>query len=267
MEDAVEALRYSENWNIFKNSNFSISINPSDIDIYRMQEILNHVSSIFRNISYHLCEIPRRSSSGDVDIGYFVDDFYSVSEIIGLANLLPRNILSNISWGWRGISTGEMARSHVFSETYDCLKKNKRDNIIIILDEADLYLHPEWQRSFLHSYLKLLDNIKTSKKHKHQIILTTHSPIIVSDFLPDDIVSLTKNKNGKLSIRKSLGFGTNLTNLFIDGMHVDSTFGEHSRRVIVTLMQRAQDGSLTEFDRSLIEEMGNEYVRDYLLKK
>ncbi|MHA6196958.1 AAA family ATPase [Pseudomonas wadenswilerensis] len=267
LEDSVEALRYSENWDIIKNSKTSISFSPNDIDIYRMQETLSRACNILRNISHHLCEIPRRPSANEIDIGYYVDDFYSVSEIIGLANQLPRNTLSNISWGWRGISTGEMARSHVFSETYDCLKKNKRDNTIIILDEADLYLHPEWQRSFLHSYLELLENINFSKKHKPQIILTTHSPIIVSDFLPDDIVSLTKDNHGVLSTRTSLGFGTNLTNLFIDGMHVDSTFGEHSRRVIVTLMQRAQDGSLTEFDRSLIKEMGNKYVRDYLLKK
>lgn len=264
-EDSIEALKYSENWNIFSSSTFASSFQADDVDIYRMQEILNQTSHAFSSISFQLYEIPRRTRNRESELSYLVDDFYSVSEIIGLCNTLPRNTLANISWGWRGISTGEMAKAHIFSETFDCLNKPKRANYLIVIDEVDLYLHPEWQRSFLHSYLELLDNLQGFRA-RPQVLLTTHSPIIISDFLPGDIASLTKNTNGIVSTRKSLGFGTNITNLFIDGMHVDSTFGEHSRRVITTLMERAKENSLTDFDKSLIEHMGNTYIRDYLLK-
>ena len=264
-EDSIEALRYSENWNIFSSPTFTSSFQADDIDIYRMQEVLSQATHAFSSISSQLYEVPRRIRNRELELSYLVDDFYSVSEIIGLSNTLPRNTLANISWGWRGISTGEMAKSHIFSETFDCLNKSKRTNYLIVIDEVDLYLHPEWQRSFLHSYLELLDNIQ-GFRIRPQILLTTHSPIIVSDFLPGDIASLTKDTNGMIGTRKSLGFGTNITNLFIDGMHVDSTFGEHSRRVITTLMERAKDGSLTDFDKSIIEHMGNTYIRDYLLK-
>jgi hypothetical protein len=89
----------------------------------------------------------------------------------------------------------------------------------------------------------------------------------VSDFLPEDIVSLQKMPNNDIIIRTSIGFGTNITNLFIDGMHVDSTFGEHSRKAIATLMEKAQHDSLSELDRALIERMGNKFVREYLLQK
>lgn len=264
-EDAIEALRYAENWNILSPLNFEGSFPADDIDIYQMQETLTQVGHAFRSISFQPYEIPRRLSSQESMLSCLVDDFFSVSEVIGLSNSLPRNALANISWGWRGISTGEMARSHIFSETFDCLSKSRRGNYLIIIDEVDLYLHPEWQRSFLHEYLELLDNMNhfTSRP---QILLTTHSPIIISDFLPGDIASLSKDNNGVIHTRKSFGFGTNITNLFIDGMHVDSTFGEHSRRAITALMKRAKEGQLTDFDKTLIEHMGNTYIRDFLLK-
>ncbi|UZE26657.1 ATP-binding protein [Pseudomonas asplenii] len=264
-EDSIEALKYAENWDVFRLPDLDSSLFSDDIDIYRMQEVLNQAKHVFTSISYHIYEVPRRSRDSGSELSFLIDDFFSVSEIIGLLNSLSRNVLSNTSWGWRGISTGEMARAHIFSETFDCLKNAKRGSYLIIIDEVDLYLHPEWQRSFLHSYLELLLNIKNPKA-RPQVILTTHSPIIVSDFLPNDIASLSKDVNGRISTRKSLGFGTNITNLFIDGMHVDSTFGEHSRRAIISLMERAKENSLSSFDKALVKEMGDTYIREYLLR-
>ena len=54
---------------------------------------------------------------------------------------------------------------------------SKSDNpleepVIILIDEIDLHLHPKWQKSFLNSILSIFPNI--------QIIVTTHSPFIVS---------------------------------------------------------------------------------------
>ncbi|WP_163003860.1 AAA family ATPase, partial [Pseudomonas viridiflava] len=92
---------------------------------------------------------------------------------------------------------GEMAYTHLFSETYNCAKKSKKANYIIVIDEADLYLHPEWQRGFLDSYLELLERVEW-KGARPQIIITTHPPIIISDFLPQDIVSLAKDASGKV---------------------------------------------------------------------
>lgn len=261
---AVEALRYSENWNIFKSQDIKNMLLKEDVDISSMHEKLNYSESILADIAHQLSDHVGLLND-DSGVSFLVDDFHTVSEVIGLSNALSRNTLSNISWGWRGISTGEMARSHLLSETFDCLRRSEGGNFIIVIDEVDLYLHPEWQRSFLDSYLTLLNEVE-GVMIKPQILLTTHSPIIVSDFLPQDIVSLAKDDDGGLHIRDSLGFGTNITNLFIDGMHVESTFGEHSRKAIVSLMEKAKEGTLSELDRTLIGEMGNKYVRDFLLK-
>uniref|UniRef100_UPI0019D0A60D hypothetical protein n=1 Tax=Pseudomonas viridiflava TaxID=33069 RepID=UPI0019D0A60D len=97
-------------------------------------------------------------------------------------------------------------------------------------------------------------------------IITTHSPIIISDFLPQDIVSLAKDASGKVEVRESFGFGTNITNLFIDGMHLTATVGEHSRKVIVSLVEKSESQKLSSLDKELIKGMGNKFVREYRLQ-
>ena len=104
------------------------------------------------------------------------------------------------------------------------------------------------------------------KGARPQIIITTHSPIIISDFLPQDIVSLVKDASGKIEIKESLGFGTNITNLFIDGMHLTATVGEHSRKAIVSLVEKSESQKLSSLDKELIKGMGNKFVREYLLQ-
>ncbi|MEO4015140.1 AAA family ATPase [Pseudomonas rossensis] len=267
LKQTIEALRYLENWNIF-------SIPPSEleniqdvVDIERMQlrlesiiELLERIASLLSNYQFEF----KNTDPASVKI----EDFYIISELTNIIVKLPPSISSNFSWGWRGVSTGEMALSHLFSETYHYLRSApKKRNSIFIIDEADLYLHPEWQRSFLDTYLSHLKMLVDSASiFKPQILLSTHSPIIISDFLPQDITSLTKDANGQVSLRESMGFGTNITNLFIDGMHIDSTFGEHSRKAISTLIKKSQEGKLEKLDRVLIGSMGNKFIKEYLLE-
>ncbi|MDF9753985.1 putative ATP-binding protein involved in virulence [Pseudomonas sp. TE6288] len=266
---AIEALRYEENWAVFNNSEnnkilTSHGAGAVGVDIDRLQVLYMEYLDILKDISNYLAPgIISSEENGSLVV--LVDDFSPASKVIHLASRLPRNVLSNINWGWRGISTGEMAYAHLFSETYSCAKKSKNASHIIVIDEADLYLHPEWQRSFLDSYLELLEKLNWGRV-KPQLLITTHSPIIVSDFLPQDIVSLVKSDSGRVEVKESLGFGTNITNLFIDGMHLASTVGEHSRKAIVSLVNKSESNELDLLDKELIRGMGNKFVREYLLK-
>lgn len=83
----------------------------------------------------------------------------------------------------------EMLFSLIYS--YYLSKQNKR-NLIILIDEPELHLHPMLQEKFVSF---LLEVSKTS-----QIIITTHSPLLIKQLAYNTKVKniiLTKNKNIK----------------------------------------------------------------------
>jgi predicted ATP-binding protein involved in virulence len=53
------------------------------------------------------------------------------------------------------------------------LKNPLRGNGVVLIDEVDLHLHPQWQRRLIHQLTETFPNC--------QFILTTHSPLAISD--------------------------------------------------------------------------------------
>lgn len=57
-------------------------------------------------------------------------------------------------------------------------KRNPQNNIVIMIDEIEAHLHPKWQRVILPSLLDVTNVI--SQQVKPQMIVTTHSPLILA---------------------------------------------------------------------------------------
>ncbi len=95
-----------------------------------------------------------------------------------------------ISMLWSGI---EIITALIFLETLSALSK---ENILIIIDEPELHLHPTLQE-------KLIKYLESISSHT-QIILSTHSPYFFKNCL--------KNKQTELLITKSENWETNITN-------------------------------------------------------
>lgn len=66
---------------------------------------------------------------------------------------------------------------------------------IILIDEIDLHLHPRWQRTVIRRLRETFPNC--------QFILTTHSPLVISD--PDNIrvIKLTEARDGENKAQES----------------------------------------------------------------
>lgn len=235
----------------------------------KFQEIVDAFEQIAQNI-----EDFSGGFSEDADNHFRLNDFFGVEKTVNAIQMLDRDIATNFKCGWRGISSGEFARLHIFSESYNYLsRQNNKVNSIYLLDEIDLYLHPEWQRTFLSDFLYHLRTIEApSGVGKPQIILTTHSPVIISDFISDDIVALRRMDDDEYSpdydeiiIDKSLGFGNPIADVYMDGMHLKSTFGELSRQKIASLIEQAEEGGAwSEYDRLLIDKIDNTNFKNYL---
>lgn len=122
--------------------------------------------------------------------------------------------------------------------THDC------DSVILFIDEADLTYHPEWQRQFISIITEFLPKVYTDPYYANsgsgckeiQIILSTHSPLILGDFPSACVTYLRKNENGINLIdnsRELITFGENLYTILKDSFYLkDGTVGEFARRKI-----------------------------------
>jgi predicted ATP-binding protein involved in virulence len=59
---------------------------------------------------------------------------------------------------------------------------------VILIDEIDLHLHPEWQAQLIIALKEMFPNA--------QIIATTHSPNMIQSVLPNEIIALALDENG-----------------------------------------------------------------------
>ncbi|AKF24659.1 hypothetical protein YH65_04115 [Sulfurovum lithotrophicum] len=105
-------------------------------------------------------------------------------------------------------------------------------HVLIMLDEADLGLHPKWQRQYLYNIVETLK--ETSLDLSYHVICTSHSPFIVSDLPKDNILFLDKGKSSNLQ-DILYTFGENIHTLLNDSffMQKDMMMGkiaEHKLR-------------------------------------
>lgn len=119
---------------------------------------------------------------------------------------------------WLGISSGQKAFINGFASMVYELKKYQKSaaNILIVIDEGDLYLHPQWQMDFFDKLNTIVSSLSAEGSHV-QIVLTSHSPFILSDLPKQNIAMLeppvpSANDDGYKLRRQT--FAGNLYDLF-----------------------------------------------------
>lgn len=114
---------------------------------------------------------------------------------------------------------------------------------IILIDELDMHLHPSWQRNLVHRFTETFKNC--------QIILTTHSPLVISD-QRDILVYLLKG--GEINSLPPL-FGKDVNTVLLEAMDTDIRNPEIDRK-LRDLLDLIQDDNLKEA-KNLYEQLYN----------
>lgn len=91
---------------------------------------------------------------------------------------------------------------------------------IILIDELDLHLHPEWQSKILNCLRETFKNA--------QIIASTHSPNMIQSAIVNEVIPLKKNTDGSIEVKKfqelKYGFqGWTIEEILEDVMGLQST--------------------------------------------
>lgn len=142
----------------------------------------------------------------------------------------------------RSMSSGELSILNFFSKLYYFLvykmpNLSNKQNYILLLDEADLGLHPMWKKRFIDIILKSVPYFfeGLTPKPNLQIILTTHDPLTLSDIPKHNVIFLEKTKEGKCQISSKVQktFGANITDLLADSFFLEKgLIGDFARKKI-----------------------------------
>jgi len=141
-------------------------------------------------------------------------------------------------------------------------------NVNIVLDEIELYYHPEMQRELVSDLMQAFEKLKPDAGIKGiNVCILTHSPFILSDIPTSNVLALERTQKG-YSVPKEKrdeSFAANINDLLEDKFFLKGTLvGEYAAQKIEQLIERIQQKTLKPEDANLIELIGDPYLRSGL---
>lgn len=142
-------------------------------------------------------------------------------------------------------------------------------NVNIVLDEVELYYHPEMQRELVNNLMQSFEKLKPASGIKGiNVCILTHSPFILSDIPTANVLSLERQSDG-YSTRKEKqeeSFAANINDLLEDKFFLEGTLvGEYAAKKIEKLIEKIEERTLTAEDARLIELIGDPYLKTGLI--
>lgn len=217
--------------------------------------------------------------------------YYSIHPIVPYASFgsfyLKENVVNNAMTLGYGMSSGERVFYTFFArlfgvvfdkqgELHSAFKKETEissryngKSIVMLLDEAELSMHPEWQQKFINLLTRALNQF--FPKIKFQIIFASHSPILISDLPKSNIIFLKKRDDDTCLVCDALKcketFGANIHTLFNDAFFLDGIpIGDFAKYKINKLFLRVKGGDVSKTLLDEIYRIGEPILKANLLR-
>lgn len=146
--------------------------------------------------------------------------------------------LSELGYGYQVTIAWLADLAKKLFDRYPHLENPLHGPAIVLVDEIDLHLHPEWQRKIINDLSKLFPNV--------QFIVTAHSPLIVQSAENVNLIMLEKDdETGSINVRQQFGSfqGWTVEEILRELMDM----GEKTRSDrYLELMRQFEDGLLNE---------------------
>ncbi len=125
--------------------------------------------------------------------------------------------IRQLSDGERGMLALVMDLARRLSQANPKLDDPLQAHAVVLIDELDLHLHPQWQRTIVSKLTATFPNC--------QFIATTHSPLIIGEVEPENIILIAENGE-IIHPNQSLGMDTDWILKYIMGAttrHTETT--------------------------------------------
>ena len=105
--------------------------------------------------------------------------------------------LKELGYGYQSTMAWVVDLAKKLFERYPQLDNPLTGPAIVLVDEIDLHLHPDWQRKIIKHLSTIFPNT--------QFIVTAHSPLVVQSAEDINLIILEKGENGQTHIRQEFG--------------------------------------------------------------
>ena len=149
----------------------------------------------------------------------------------------------------------------------------KYHHVNLVFDEAELYYHPEFQRSIIRDLIRMLSwcHIDGRKIRNINMIIVTHSPFVLSDVPRQNCLFLN---DGNVEQPKNETFGANIHDLLFSNFFIKDYMGSIARKAVDDIVrlrgfknEASQNASLSTEDVAYYKYLANTIAEPYIRKQ
>ncbi|PKH49530.1 ABC transporter [Tenacibaculum sp. Bg11-29] len=169
----------------------------------------------------------------------------------------------------KNLSDGEQQFLHTLGI---CLMLRNR-NALLLLDEPETHFNPDWRSKFISVLKKSLD-ASGSNNLMRDVLITSHSPFIISDCYPDKVIVFERDKKTKDVIainakkKKFKTFGTDIDiimeNIFDKGDFIGEYSKERFDKIDYSSIRKTDDIDRIKWE---LRDMGDSLTKDIVFAK
>ncbi|MDY3203576.1 MAG: AAA family ATPase [Arcobacter sp.] len=235
-------------------------IKQNNIEVEELENIINISSSKhsdYEKIKNNLLKIKSILNSLKYNKKIYLDEcdndmklifWETIQELISIDFYDENDIcFSDLSYGERGFYIHFLFLLFL-DENHS--ESNEKENTFFLIDEPDTTFHPNWQKKYINQLLSIYKNYK---KNIH-LIITSHSPFILSDLPKENIIFLEKGKQVYPFEDNQQTFGANIHTLLSHGFFMkDGLMGEFAKEKIDLAIKYLNQKILTKDELNYCE--------------
>ena len=119
----------------------------------------------------------------------------------------------------------------------------RETNSLFLLDEPETHFNPDWRANFITRLRQCLSGNDTFSQ---EMLITTHTPFLISDSMPDKVLVFTKDKvSGTVSINQPdyNTLGASINKITMNTFGKRETIGGHAQALLEALRARFEQGA------------------------
>lgn len=140
-------------------------------------------------------------------------------------------------------------------------------NSLFLLDEPETHLNPDWRAKYISTLRNCLNQKNTKKDNRRDILITSHSPFIISDSHKEKVLFFEKGQLGPS--RPDINtFGASVNLITIELFKRVDTIGDLASEKVLEFEKRIEsDENLEQLKDEIFESLGDSIERTILINQ